>query len=172
MPPLLPLLLPLLKRAEFYVVLVILLLLAACLRYRALYRADELALAQRPKVEFRERIVERKVQVKVAGPVRVVEHIVELPGGGRTIEREVDKSAVKTDTSSGRELAVDRREEPACPPAPRRWRHTVLDFAPGASGLVPVGLHGGVTLWDAFILEGSARWGGLDRIGAGVGVRW
>lgn len=133
-------------------------------------------LAAKPRVEVHEHVVERKVQVKVAGPVRIEEHIVEGPGQERVIERVVYREAVKTDTETGREATVLTVAEPCSASAPaRRWRHAVLDFSPG-SGYAPVGLHGGVTLWDTLILEAGGRWGGpgggLDRLSAGAGVRF
>jgi hypothetical protein len=134
------------------------------------------AIAAKPKIEYREKIVERKVQVRVAGPVRVEEKITEGPGRERVIERVVYKEAVKTDTETGRESSVDRKEEAACPPAPRaKSRHLVAEFGASGGG-VPFGLRGGMSFLDALpispLVEAGYRKYGQDRIYAAAGIRF
>lgn len=128
----------------------------------------ERALAAKPKIEVR--TVEKIKTVKVAGPVKVVEKITYLPGNGRVVERTIERDEVKTEI--GRDVVADRKEEAACPPAPRSKRWTAaFQFGP-RGGTVPIGGRAGVTLFNVIDLTGGYRKDGQDRLFLDAGFRF
>lgn len=136
----------------------------------------ERAIAAKPKIEYRDKIVEKKVQVKVAGAVRIEEKIIEGPGRERVIERIVYRDPVKTDTETGRESVTERKEEAACPPAPSvKSRHLAVEFGP-SSGAVPIGVRGGMSFLNALpispLIEAGYRRDGQDRVYGAAGIRF
>ena len=134
--------------------------------------AIEKALSQKPKIEYREKIVEKKVTVRVAGPVRVEEKIVEGPGRERTIERVIYRDTVTTNAESDKEAGREAKVEAACPPArpSKRWQ-AAAEFGP-RSGTLPVGGRVGMTLFDTLTLDAGYRKDGQDRFLGSIGIRF
>ena len=135
--------------------------------------ALEKALAAKPKIEYKDKIVEKKV--RVAGPVKIVKEIVEVPGEGRKVYIVEERAAVTTESDKASE--TEKREEPACP-APRRakTRHMVGEIAPRGSGVAIVGGRAGMSFFDALpiapLIEAGYRKDGQDRVYAGLGFRF
>jgi hypothetical protein len=84
------------------------------------------ALRARPTVEFRDRVVERRVVVR--GPVRVVKSVVKAPDGTITTNTTTDKAPETTSVDKAKE--AERVETP--PQAPNRvqYRYVGLSLAP------------------------------------------
>lgn len=129
-------------------------LAAAYLRERQKVAARDAIIAARPATE------EEVREIRVEGPVRVVEKIV----AGEVVERETMREVVRVERDSS------RSETPACPPAPRpKTRYAGLAAAPDAWRRPRVSA--GLTLADrldlgayydsryaAFGLETRVRW--------------
>lgn len=99
------------KHRELALLALLLLALLALRDRQSRVRELSAALASKPKIEER-------VSIKhVAGPVRIVEKIVEGPGKDRVIDRVIYRDSVQTTET------VDRRSEPQGFPEPkdRRW---------------------------------------------------
>jgi hypothetical protein len=73
--------------------------------------ARDTIIAMKPRVEYRDRVVEKRVVVR--GPTRIVK--VEAPDGTKTTT--IDKGAETATTDKDRDLA--RSETPVCPPPDR-----------------------------------------------------
>lgn len=147
--PLLELFAPLLKKRDTYYVAAIVVVSLFAWRSLTRARADEAALAARPKVETRIDVQTKTVTMQ--GPERIVEKVVK----GEVVERIVYKDAATTTT--GTEKEYDRTVAPACPAAPKApWRYAGALVDPFAETKL-VGLRGGVTLYDRVDLGLSAR---------------
>src|SRR3990167_667968 len=122
-------------------------LLALALVQDSRIRELKTVLAAKPKIEYREKIVEKRVEVKVAGPVRIVEKIVTRPDGASETTRETFREATRTESGTERASEQDRKEAPMGLPARShpRWAHVALD--PFGSFL-PRRASAGLTLWD------------------------
>jgi len=110
MPPFLLLLkslrLPSRSEAELLGVVAFVLLFASWLRRGEAIKTRDAIIAAKPMVE------ERVREVKVEGPVRVVEKIVKGADGSCSIERTTDRGEVTTSREA------DRKETPICLPTP------------------------------------------------------
>ena len=147
-----------------------LLLLASMARNRRL----SVALAAKPKIEIQ--LVEKIRTVRIAGPVRIRERIVQIPGEGRMIEREVFRDPVTTETGKEREAHVEQAPVCAEPAAVghKRWLFG-LAARPGAPGgnLFKVdGVRAGINLFDRLDLSGGYRFHGQDRLFVEAGLRF
>ncbi len=107
--------LPTRSELELVGVVVLVFFVSAFLREREKVASRDAIIAAKPRVEFRDRIVEKRVVVK--GPVHVV--TVQARDGSKTIT--VDRSAETISTDKARDLA--RTETPVCPAPdrPRTW---------------------------------------------------
>jgi hypothetical protein len=126
----------------------------------------ETTLAAKPRIEFRDRIVEKRVDVK--GPVHIVK--VEALDGSKTTT--VDRSPETVTTDKNRDTA--HTETPVCPPPgaqKTRWGHVTLDpeRLPNPDAVRRVA--GGWTLWDTLDLGGSYDWR-FGAFGLEVGARF
>ncbi len=102
------------------------------------------ALRQAPTVEFRDRVVEKRVLVR--GPVRIIKSVVKAPDGTTTTNTTTDKAPETTTTDKAKE--ADRVEVPPhMPDAPLPYRYigvamTPLDWKhPRASAGFAIGRH-------------------------------
>lgn len=102
------------------------------------------ALHARPTVEFRDRIVEKRVLVR--GPVRIVKDVVKAPDGTVTTRTTTDKAPETVSTDKAKE--VDRIETPPkLPDAPRLSRYVGVALDPFDHGM-PKRARVGLTLWQ------------------------
>lgn len=128
----------------------------------------EQAVAAKPRVEFRDRIVEKRVVVK--GPVRVVK--VEAPDGTKTTT--VDRAAETISTDKDRDVA--RSETPVCaPPRPAKTRVAGVLFGPhGFGGSWVEGGRLGLTFVDTWDLAARVQRmpSGSVGVGADASFRW
>ncbi len=127
----------------------------------------ETAMAAKPRVEFRDRVVEKKV--RVAGPVHVV--TVQAPDGTKTTT--VDRAVVTTTTDKARD--TERTETPVClPPRSPRTRFAGLLLGPDGTGSWIEGARGGLNLFDRIDVAASfrRRRGGGTAFGGDVSFRW
>lgn len=128
----------------------------------------EQALAAKPKVEFRDRVVEKKVVVK--GSVRVVK--VEAPDGTKTTT--VDRAPETVTTDKDRDVA--RTETPVCPPPrrlPSRYAGVIMG-ADGYAGSWVKGARGGINVLENWDLGGnvSREKSGATVVGGDIIFRW
>lgn len=107
----LPLRLPSRSELELIGLAALVFFVAAYKRESEKVAARDAIIAMKPRVEFRDRVVEKRVVVK--GPVRVVRE--ELPDG--TKRTTTDRGAETIATDKSRDLA--RTETPVCPPPER-----------------------------------------------------
>ena len=85
------------------------------------------ALRQAPTVEFRDRIVEKRVVVR--GPVRIVKDVVKAPDGTITTRTTTDKAPETVSTDKAKE--VERVEvPPQVPDAPLPYRYIGVALTP------------------------------------------
>jgi hypothetical protein len=154
--PLLEAFAPLLKKRDTYYVILIAILAIVIFFGQAKLKADETALAARPKVEIK---TEQQVKtVRVAGPVRIESKEVKGPGDTVFIDRIIERG--ETTTTTQKDTQVDKTIAPACvAAAPAPWRYAGVMVDPLSSTKL-VGARGGVTLWNRLDLGGSLR---LDR---------
>lgn len=104
-------------------------LLALLLGVGALVRQQHAtinALRQTPTVEFRDRVVEKKVFVR--GPVRIVKDVVKAPDGTVTTRTTTDKAPETTVTDNSKE--VERLEVPPAVPQAIPYRYIGLSLTP------------------------------------------
>lgn len=132
----------------------------------------EAALAAKPRVEFRDRVVEKRVVVK--GPERVVKVLVTAADGTKTATTTTDRAGETITAAKERDL--ERTETPICPaPYPAKTRHAGVIFgAHGFAGTWVEGVRGGLTLADTWDLTGTVRRdrdGGVTP-GGEVSYRW
>ena len=108
-----PLLL-LLKQAWEYRTLILAFAVATLL---AITLRQHEALQARPRVEFVERVVEKRVIVR--GPVRIIKDVVKAPDGTITTRTTTDRSAETVTSDKARD--TERTEAPAAAASPGRY---------------------------------------------------
>ncbi len=147
--------LPLLKKWQTWVILVLVALIIYILSLRGQLAAANAALAARPAIHTE---AEQKTQiVRVAGPVHYETKTVFVPGTNTVqyVDRIITRDPVTTTTE--KETEVKRDEKPACPPLPAApWRYAGAVVDPLAQTKL-VGLRGGVTLYDRLDLGAAFR---------------
>jgi hypothetical protein len=136
-----------------------------------LRRGEEIAslktiIAAKPRVEFRDRIVEKRVVVK--GDVRIVREVVKAPDGTVTSRTET----VTTD----KDRDVVRIETPVCPAphrAPARYVGLIWG-ADGYGGSWVKGARGGINVLENWDLGGNLarEKNGATVLGGDVTFRW
>lgn len=120
-----PLLL-LLKEAWKHRELVLLALLLSAMAIVRQQRGTIIALRGRPTVQFRDRIVEKRVVVK--GPVRIVKDVVKAPDGTITTRTTTDKGVETTNVDKAKD--VERIETPPQVPDSPPYRYIGLSATP------------------------------------------
>lgn len=148
------------------------LLFASWLRRGERIATLEAALAAKPKVEFRDRIVEKRVVVR--GPVRVVKEVVQAPDGTKTTRTETDRASETVSTDKDRDVA--RVETPVCPPPrrlPSRFAGVIMG-ADGYAGSWVKGVRGGINVMENWDLGGNVlrEKSGATVLGGDVTFRW
>lgn len=152
--------LPSRNEAALIALAIIVLLFVSWLRRGEKIATLEAALAAKPRVEFRDRIVEKKVTVR--GPVQVVTVIAK--DGTKTITANRAGETVTSDKARD----LERTETPICP-APYQARTRYVHLAGDAAG--PYGGDIGLTLWDRWDVGVTGDWR-RQAVGAQVGLRW
>jgi hypothetical protein len=138
-------------------------LLAVCKRQNEKIGHLKALLEQEPIV------LDRVVTKTVEGPVRIVEKIIEKPGGEKIVERVITREVVV------KEAASEHSEAPACPAvkAAPRWIVGASVDPIGAQGWRNTALiRGGVTLGGRLDLTVGHSVTGPNRSEVGVGVRF
>lgn len=148
------------------------LLFASWLRRGEKIAALEAQLAEKPKVEFRDRVVEKRVVVR--GPVRVVKEVVQAPDGTKTTRTETDRAPETVSTDKDRDVA--RVETPVCPPPTRpksRYAGLILG-TDGYAGSPVKGARVGLNVWQSWDLgvNVSRESSGASVVGGEVVFRW
>ena len=142
----------LLKKGWEYRAAVLLCLVVGLLVYIKHQQDAITVLHARPTVQFRDRIVEKRVIVR--GPVRIVKDIVKAPDGTVTIRTTTDRSPETV--TSDKDHGIERVETPpVIPEAPRRMRYVGLALNPFDHGM-PERARAGLTMWDR--LDLGAAW--------------
>lgn len=117
------------------------------------------------RLEMKPAVVERETVKTVQGPVRVVEKIVEKPGGERVIEREIIREVKVTEKGS------EHIEAPVCPaqkPAKRWLVGASADPARAQDGQM---IHAGITVANSLDLT-FGRSLKLDRNDVRIALRF
>ncbi len=144
------------------------LLFASWLRRGEKIAVLEAALDAKPRVEFRDRVVEKRVVVK--GPVHVV--TVQAKDGSKTVT--VDRAPETISTDKARD--VNRTETPICPP-PYRAKSRYAGLIVGANGYQGSwvkGIRAGINVFDSWDFGGNAvrERSGATVIGGDIIFRW
>lgn len=146
-----PLLL-LLKQAWERRELILLALLLGLMAITRQQRATILALRARPTVEFRDRVVEKRVVVR--GPVRIVKEVVKAVDGTLTTRTITDRAAETINTDKDREK-TRVETPPTLPPDSARTRYVGLALDPFDRGM-PKRARAGLTFWNC--LDAGVAW--------------
>lgn len=147
MPPLLLLLKTAWDRRDLILLTALLFLLGVAKSQHATITA----LRARPTVEFRDRVVEKRVIVK--GPVRIVKEVVKATDGTITTRTTTDKAPETTTTDKAKE--VERVEVPPQVPDAPRTRYIGIALDPFDRGM-PKRARAGLTLWSR--IDAGVAW--------------
>jgi hypothetical protein len=148
-------------------VALLVLLFASWLRRGEKIASLESQLAAKPRVEFRDKIVEKRVVVK--GPVHTV--TVLAKDGSKTTTTDRAPETVSTDKAKD----AIRVETPICPPTHRQTRYAGLIFgADGYGGSWVKGFRGGINVFENWDLGGNVlrERSGETVLGGEVVLRW
>lgn len=132
----------------------------------------ESALAAKPLVEFRDRVVEKRVVVK--GDVRIVREVVKAPDGTVTSRTETARAPETVTTDKDRDVV--RVETPICPAphkVPARYAGLIWG-ADGYGGSWVKGARGGINVLENWDLGGNLarEKNGATVLGGDVTFRW
>ncbi len=150
----------------------VVLLFASWLRRGEKIARLEANLAAKPKIEYKDRIVEKRVVVK--GPVRVVKVVVKSPDGTTTTQSISDKAEETVETDKARD--VEKVETPICPP-PRRAPSRFFGFVVGRDGYQGSwikGVRAGINVLENWDLGANVvrERSGASVVGGDISFRW